>query len=259
MQKIVGIKLPNHPKIQFYKALDFSLKKGDAVIVEIDGTIEYGLVKVSPIEYEDNEVSSTVKEIIRLATQKDQDQKKKNDKESLAALKDAKQMATELKLSMQFIDANYTFDRNQLFFTYLAEQRVDFRQLAKRLASKYKTRIELRQIGVRDKAMKVGGLGPCGLVLCCNQFLKDFAPVSINMAKNQDLALNPTKINGLCGRLLCCLNYEDELYRDLKKKFPEINSTVETKEGKGKVIAIHLLKGTYEVQLNNNDIVVMNV
>ncbi len=259
MQTIVGVKIKNNPRTQFYKALDFSLQKGDFVIIETESAIEMGTVSQLPKNYADEEVSTVVKEILRVATKKDCEQQKENEKDGLLALEEAKEIAQELGLKMQFIDAHYTFDRNQLFLTYLADQRVDFRQLAKRLAGQYKTRIELRQIGVRDKAMKVGGIGPCGLVLCCNQFLKDFVPVSINMAKNQELALNPTKINGLCGRLLCCLNYEDEIYQEMRAKFPEIGTMVETKTGKGKVTAIHLLNRTYEVELANKEVVVERI
>ena len=144
-----------------------------------------------------------------------------------------------------------------MYFIYVADNRIDFRILAKKLADKYKTRIELRQIGVRDKAKKVGGLGPCGLFLCCNSFLTDFNSVSINMAKNQFLALNPTKINGVCGRLLCCLNYEDETYKYLRSKAPKINSIIETKKGKGKVISIDIFKQTCVVEFpDNNKLVV---
>ena len=156
---------------------------------------------------------------------------------------------------MRFVDSYFTFDKKQLFLSYTADARVDFRELAKMLAQKYKTRIELRQIGVRDKAKKIGGVGPCGLFLCCNTFLTDFESVSISMAKNQFLALNPTKINGLCGRLLCCLNYEDEVYTELKKEYPDIGDLVETEHGLGKVTAVNILKQSYTVDIKEKGII----
>ena len=156
---------------------------------------------------------------------------------------------------MNFVDAYYYFDRSQLVFSFLAEDRVDFRELAKKLASKYKTRIELRQVGVRDKAKKIGGLGPCGLFLCCNSFLTDFNSVSINMAKNQMLALNPSKINGICGRLLCCLGYENDTYTELKKDLPKIGLVADTSMGMGKVVSVDIFKKTYSVDLKEKGIV----
>ena len=159
---------------------------------------------------------------------------------------------------MNFIDAYYYFDKSQLLFSFLAENRVDFRELAKKLASKYKTRIELRQIGVRDKAKKIGVLGPCGLFLCCNSFLTDFNSVSINMAKNQMLALNPSKINGICGRLLCCLGYENDTYTELKKELPTVGLVVDTPFGMGKTISVDIFKQTYQVDLKDKGILDFN-
>lgn len=149
---------------------------------------------------------------------------------------------------MKFLDASFTFDRNQLILNFLADDRIDFRELAKKLASIYKTRIELRQIGVRDKAKEIGGLGPCGRFLCCNLFLNDFNSVSINMAKNQYIALNPTKINGICGRLLCCLKYEDDQYTELKRNMPSIGTLIKNNDVEGKVVGLNILKGTYTVE-----------
>ena len=168
-------------------------------------------------------------------------------------------MAESLKLNMQLIDATYTFDRNQLLFHFLADARVDFRELAKKLANSYRTRIELRQIGVRDKAKMVGGIGPCGRFLCCSTFLTDFNSVSINMAKNQMLALNPTKINGICGRLLCCLNYEDDVYTELKKDLPSIGQVYKKNDVEGKVISINILKKTVTIETKNKTVVEVNV
>ena len=156
---------------------------------------------------------------------------------------------------MNFVEAYYSLDKSQLVFSFLSENRVDFRELAKKLAQKYKTRIELRQIGVRDKSKKIGGLGPCGLFLCCNSFLTDFNSVSINMAKNQFLALNPTKINGVCGRLLCCLDYENDVYTELKKDLPKIGMMADTPMGMGKVVSVDVFKKTYSVDLKEKGIV----
>lgn len=174
-----------------------------------------------------------------------------NKKYSPDVINYANKVKNELKLDMHFVDAFYTFDKKQLFIFYTSSNRIDFRTLAKRLADKFKTRIELRQIGVRDKAKRVGGLGPCGLFLCCNSFLTDFSSVSINMAKNQNLALNPTKINGVCGRLLCCLNYENDNYTELKGHAPKIGSNFRTKKGMGKVISVDLFKKCCNVELSD--------
>ena len=219
-----------------------SLKIGNIIVVSNNSLLHIARI-IEFVDKLDNKESDT--KFIRLATKKDQTQNNKNTVDSSEALVYAEKMALELDLPMHFISSFYTFDRKQLFLSYVAENRIDFRELAKVLAQRYKTRIELRQIGVRDRAKKIGGLGPCGLFLCCSTFLTDFASVSINMAKNQFLALNPTKINGCCGRLLCCLNYEDEVYTELKKGLPTIGSLVETKEGLVKVIELDVFKRTY--------------
>ena len=192
---------------------------------------------------------------VRIATKKDKQQEKNNVFDSTKALSYAQEVALELDLDMHFIAAFYTFDRKQLFIFYTADNRIDFRELAKMLAQRYKTRIELRQVGVRDRAKKIGGLGPCGLFLCCSSFLTEFASVSINMAKNQYLTLNPTKINGICGRLLCCLNYENDVYTDLKKGLPNIGNLVETEAGLGKVVEVDVFKRKYKVEIKDKGIV----
>lgn len=172
-----------------------------------------------------------------------------NKKNADSALLEARKIKDELKLDMSFVDSFYTFDKKQLYFFFVASERIDFRLLARRLADKYRTRIELRQIGVRDKAKRVGGLGPCGLFLCCNSFLTDFNSVSINMAKNQNLALNPSKINGVCGRLLCCLNYENDSYTELRRDAPKVGGKFKTKKGDGKVVSVDLFHKTCNVEL----------
>lgn len=259
MYNVIGIKLDFSNAIYFFSPNTFDVKKGDCVIVSTEQGLQFGVCVTDIKKEKDKNLVLPLKNVVRLATNEDIKREEENIKNSSLALIEAKRIAKSLKLDMNFISSNYTFDKNQLFFMYVADDRVDFRELAKKLAQKYKTRIELRQVGVRDKAKIVGGIGPCGLFLCCNRFLTDFNSVSINMAKNQFLALNPSKINGVCGRLLCCLNYEDEVYTDLKKNFPRIGSLVDIEEGRGKVTSINILKNTYQVELDNNNIVEVEV
>ena len=178
-----------------------------------------------------------------------------NLKDADRALIKCRDLIDKYNLEMRIIDACYTFDREQLMFRFLADDRVDFRQLAKDLGSIFKTRIELRQVGIRDKAKEVGGFGPCGRKLCCNNFLTEFDSVSINMAKNQNLSLNPTKINGICGRLLCCLKYENDNYTEYKKGLPDVGHKVKTEKGEGKVISVDIFNRKYKVLTENNNVV----
>lgn len=232
-----------------------SLKKGTKIIVEKNADLKlaeiYSINEISNI----SDIPQNVCNFIRTATKRDLQQQEKNEKESEEVYSYAQKKANELNLDMHFVDSFYTFDRKQLFISYVADTRVDFRELTKILAQKYRTRIELRQIGVRDKAQKIGGIGPCGLFLCCNTFLTDFVSVSIGMAKNQFLALNPTKINGVCGRLLCCLKYEDEAYTSLKEKFPEVGNIINNGKVEGKVVEINILSGTYKIETKSKEIV----
>ena len=212
MKEAIGITFKPKGRVYYFDFNDLELKLGDKVIVETDKGLQFAEVSTNLKNINEKNLGTPLKKIIRIASKEDFKQYDKNIKEASTALLEAKKIAKNLELDMQILDASYTFDRNQLIFNFLADGRIDFRELAKKLAQIYHTRIELRQIGVRDKAKEIGGLGPCGRPLCCNTFLTDFASVSINMAKNQYIALNPTKINGVCGRLLCCLNYEDEVY-----------------------------------------------
>lgn len=230
-------------------------KVGWEIIVKSDDLLKIASI-VSIENKDDIEIKTS---FVRVATKRDREQHNKNKKDSIETLTFAQEKSLELDLDMHFISSFYTFDRKQLFLSYTADSRVDFRDLAKALAQSYKTRIELRQIGVRDRAKKVGGLGPCGLFLCCSTFLTDFSSVSINMAKNQFLALNPTKINGCCGRLLCCLNYEDEVYTELKKGLPNIGSLVETKEGLGKVTEVDVFKRRYKAEFKDKGVLEFSV
>jgi len=196
---------------------------------------------------EDKDITSNLKSVIRIATKDDYDKYLKNLADAKKALVEARKMAESLDLEMQIIDSSYTFDRKQLLFNFIADKRVDFRELVKMLAGRYRTRIELHQIGVRDKAKEIGGLGACGMTLCCASFLNHIDTITINMAKNQGLALNPTKINGTCGRLLCCLSYEDDQYAECRKGLPNVGEIIRNKDVKGKVIAVDILNRTYKV------------
>ena len=182
-----------------------------------------------------------------------------NIKDANNAVNKCNDLIQDYKLDMKIIDAFYTFDREQLVFRFVADSRVDFRQLAKDLGAIYKTRIELRQVGIRDKAKEIGGFGPCGRKLCCSNFLTEFDSVSINMAKNQNLALNPTKINGVCGRLLCCLKYENDNYTEYKKGLPVVGKRIKTENGEGKVLSVDIFNRTYRVLLEDNEIITVEV
>ena len=254
MYKVVGIILDSSNHLYYFSPRNLLLKQDEKVVVETEHGQALGTVKTEIKNEKKENVVLPLKEIDRIATPEDIEQFEKNKSDCINILKTAKKYNKELNLDMNFIEANYTLDRSRLFLSFLADSRVDFRVIAKKLAQKYHTRIELRQIGVRDKAKKIGGLGPCGLFLCCNTFLSDFNSVSINMAKNQFLALNPTKINGVCGRLMCCLNYEDQTYKELKKGLPKMGALIETSEGMGKVIAVDIFKQTYKVDLKNKGI-----
>lgn len=227
---------------------NIKLSKGDSVIISHNKVLLSGQV------IEEISVSSDFS-VIRKSNENDLKTIANNKKSSILALEEAKKIVQKLDIDMSIVDCYYTFDKKQLFFLFVADARIDFRQLVKKLAEKYKTRIELRQIGIRDKAKRIGGIGPCGLFLCCNSFLTDFNSVSINMAKNQFLALNPSKINGLCGRLLCCLKYEDEQYSQLKKGAPKLNSIYENDAGKGRVINVDIFKGTFDVEMPDKSVI----
>ena len=259
MIKIVGVSFNKKGRIYNFSADGFELEIGDNVIVETEKGMQYGIVTTPVREIKSDEYSMPLKNIIRFATKKDKKSHENNLIDADYALERAKEIVEELELDMHLLDASYTFDRKQLLFNFIADERIDFRELARRLASIYKTRIELRQIGVRDKAKEIGGLGPCGRMLCCNTFLSDINSVTINMAKNQMLALNPTKINGACGRLLCCLAYEDDVYTDLRKKLPEVGVEYNKHNVSGVVKDIDILKQKIYVEDNSGNIIEVNV
>jgi len=255
--KVVGIKLNDYGKIYYFDATDVSVSENDTVIVETEKGLQYGTV-VKFISNELIDKNLEYKKVLRLTTKADYKKHLNNLKDADRAFIKCNQLIDKYELNMKIIDACYTFDREQLIFKFIADDRVDFRQLAKDLGSIFKTRIELRQVGIRDKAKEIGGFGPCGRKLCCNNFLTEFDSVSINMAKNQNLSLNPTKINGVCGRLLCCLKFENDNYTEYKKDLPDLGSKIKTEHGDGKVIAVDVFKKTYKVLLQNNEILVVD-
>lgn len=254
--KIVGVKINDTGNVFYYDSGNFNLKKNLTVIVKDEKGFQFAKV-VDILEAPD---SDNYEKIVRIASKNDYQKYLNNLKEAEKALKKCRELADKENLNMTILDATFNFDRTQLLFRFLSDERVDFRNLAKELGSKFRTRIELRQIGIRDKAKDVGGLGPCGRILCCTSFLNSFETVSINMAKNQGLALNPTKINGVCGRLLCCLNYENEAYTLARKDIPELGKKVVIDGKEGKVITSEPLLGRYKVlvddeviEINKND------
>ncbi len=249
---IYGVNFKDNGKVYNFKST-FKCPINVTVITVTEKGEQFGKI----INFVDNSTVKNIdelREIIRISTKSDYEQYLRNLKDADHALKDCREIVKELNLDMKVINATFTFDRKQLLFNFLADERIDFRELAKRLASIYRTRIELRQIGARDKAREVGGVGPCGKKLCCASFLNHIDSVSMNMAKNQGLALNPSKINGLCGRLFCCLTYEDDEYITCNKGLPEIGDIVNTANGRGEVISKDILNRTFKVLVNNEKI-----
>ena len=241
---LVLVKLGDNDRAIYFNGNDLSINVGDSVIVDTEKGLQYGIVK----SLNNDKCDLTLyKNVIRLATSSDIKKNNDNINDATFALKKCRKLVQKYSLNMKIIDAYYTFSREQLIFRFVSEDRVDFRNLAKELGAIYKTRIELRQIGIRDKARFVGGIGPCGRLLCCSTFLNEFASVSINMAKNQQLSLNPTKINGACGRLLCCLNYENKNYSEAKKNMPNVGSKIDTKYGQCKVLSIDIFNNIVKV------------
>lgn len=258
MVEVIGVSFDNK-KIYYFSPNEKKIKKGTNVIVETEQGLQFGTVMVENFSLENNKIIGNLKPIVRIATKDDLKKNNRNIKDSSYALKRCRNFVGEMDLNMKVLDAHFTFDRSQLIFRFLSDTRIDFRELAKRLAAVYKTRIELRQIGVRDKSKEYGGIGTCGNILCCTRFLKDFDSVSINMAKNQGIALNPTKINGLCGRLLCCLRYEDDCYTKCKKELPKIGDEFSTASGTGKVTEIDIFKRKVKVDISGHGIIEVDV
>jgi len=250
--KIALIKFMDAGKKYYFKFDDININVGDLVLVETVLGVEIGEVTIIKDKV-DIETSNVLKPILRIANDEDINKYNKNIQDSIQVLSDTKSLVKKHKLDMELLKAEYTLDRERLIIYFKAEQRVDFRELVRDLSSIYQTRIELRQLGPRDIAKMVGGIGPCGLLLCCSTFIGEFEPVSINMAKNQELSLNPTNISGICGRLLCCLKYEDEVYEELKEEMPDLFDIIHTNKGKGKVLDINFLENKIKIGYDNKD------
>lgn len=253
MTNVVGVRFRYAGKIYYFDPVDIKLEQGDMVIVETARGIECGEVVNPEKEVDESEVVAPLKKVMRKATEEDIKQVEENKKKAAEAYKICLEKINKHNLEMKLIDVEYTFDNNKILFYFTADGRVDFRELVKDLASVFRTRIELRQIGVRDEAKMMGGLGVCGRRLCCNSHLTEFHPVSIKMAKEQSLSLNPTKISGICGRLMCCLKYEQEAYEDLIKRIPKIGALVQTPDGSGTVMYVNLLEERVKVRLDNGN------
>ncbi len=253
MVTVVGVRFKKAGKIYYFSPEGLNIKKFDNVIVETARGIEFGECVIAPKQVEGSKIISPLKNVIRLATADDIKKNKENKEKEKEAFEICAAKIEQHQLKMKLIDVEYTFDNNKVIFYFTADGRVDFRELVKDLASIFRTRIELRQIGVRDEAKMIGGLGPCGRSMCCSSFLGDFAPVSIKMAKEQSLSLNPTKISGICGRLMCCLNYEQETYEGIRKRLPKVNSVVKTPFGKGEVVANNVVKESVKVKIKTNE------
>lgn len=254
MEKVVGVRFRNVGKIYYFNPKNYKVKVGDHVIVETARGVEYGRVVLEPRSVKEDEVVHPLKEVLRVATKEDEDHEAENRQKEKEAFRICKKKIREHGLDMKLIDAEYTFDNNKVLFYFTADGRIDFRQLVKDLASVFKTRIELRQIGVRDETKILGGIGICGRTLCCHTYLSEFAPVSIKMAKEQNLSLNQTKISGVCGRLMCCLKNEQETYEELNKKLPGIGDTVTLPDGiQGTVQSVNVLRQRVKVVVEVND------
>lgn len=252
MVKVVGVKFKETGKAYFFAPGKFQPSVGQDVIVETARGLEFGTVSMAVKEIKEEELVSPLKEIVRIATPQDKEQVEKNRKKEKEAFVICEEKIAAHKLDMKLVDVEYTFDANKILFYFTADGRVDFRELVKDLASVFRTRIELRQIGIRDEAKMLGGIGICGRSLCCNSFLDGFHPVSIKMAKEQGLSLNPTKISGNCGRLMCCLKYEQNCYDEYYKIAPSVGAIVSTPQGKGVVQSITMLKGIAKVKLDGD-------
>ena len=252
MTTIIGVRFKLGGKMYYFDPQDISVSAGTGVIVETARGLEYGTCVQGNTTVPDQTVVQPLKRMVRVATDADRKTLERNKKRADEAFIVYKRKIEERGLDMNLVTAECTFDMNKMLFYFTADGRVDFRELVRDLAGIFRTRIELRQIGVRDEAKMIGGLGTCGRELCCSSYLDDFHPVSINMAKDQNLSLNPAKISGTCGRLMCCLKYEHEAYAELQKVTPRQGSVVDTPEGRGKVISTQMLRGTCKVQLDDS-------
>lgn len=254
MTKVIGVRFRNAGKIYYFDPAGADIKAGQYVIVETARGIEFGYVVLGTREVEAEKVIQPLKSVIRMATAEDEETERKNHDKEKEAFRICKEKIRKHGLQMKLIDAEYTFDNNKVLFYFTADGRIDFRELVKDLASVFKTRIELRQVGVRDETKIVGGIGICGRSLCCHSYLSEFIPVSIKMAKEQNLSLNPTKISGVCGRLMCCLKNEEETYEDLNSRLPNMGDFVTTDDGlKGEVHSVSVLRQLVKVVVTVKD------
>ncbi|MCP3775402.1 stage 0 sporulation family protein [Paenibacillus sp. MZ04-78.2] len=249
MFSVVGVRFKKAGKVYYFDPSDLPIDQDSAVIVETARGVEYGRVVIGRRTVGESDVVLPLKKVIRIADQQDAQLVEDNKQAAKNAFAICQDKIKDHQLRMKLVDVEYTFDRNKIIFYFTAEGRVDFRELVKDLASIFRTRIELRQIGVRDEAKMLGGIGPCGRILCCSSFLGDFEPVSIKMAKDQNLSLNPTKISGLCGRLMCCLKYEHDNYESAKDDLPRVGSEVITSIGNGRVVSLNVGERTAKVQI----------
>ena len=254
MIKVIGVRFRQAGKIYNFSPADFQVKVGDHVIVETARGIEYGSVVQGIREVADDKVIMPLKSVIRIATEEDDKKAIETNEKEKKAFKICKEKIAKHGLEMKLIETEYTFDNNKVLFYFTADGRIDFRELVKDLASVFKTRIELRQVGVRDETKMLGGIGICGRPLCCNTYLSEFIPVSIKMAKEQSLSLNPTKISGICGRLMCCLKNEQEAYEELNSNLPDIGEKVKTFDGfKGEVVSVNVLRQKVKIVVEVDD------
>jgi len=249
MPIVVGVVFKEAGKVYYFDPAGIDLKTGDHVIVKTSRGTEFGEVVSPPEDISEDEIAAPLKKVVRKATKEDEKKSTKNNEKEKEAFEIAEKKIEKHKLPMKLVDVEYVFDRSKIIFYFTADGRIDFRDLVKDMASVFRTRIELRQIGVRDEAKLIGGLGPCGRRLCCTLFLSDFEPVSIRMAKDQDLPLNPLKISGICGRLMCCLKYEHEAYRDFKRRAPKRGAKVKTPKGTGVIVDYNVPKETVIIEV----------
>ena len=254
MPKVIGVRFRTAGKVYYFDPLDLPVERGTHVIVQTMRGVEYGTSVCAPKDVEDEKVPKPLKTVMRLANEKDDAQEKENRAREEEAFTICVQKIARHELPMKLIGAEYTFDRNKLLFYFTADGRVDFRELVKDLAAVFRTRIELRQVGVRDETKMLGGIGICGRALCCHSYLSDFVPVSIKMAKEQNLSLNPTKISGVCGRLMCCLKNEEDIYEELNRKLPAQGDIVETSDGlTGEISQVNILRQRVKVLVDEGD------
>lgn len=252
MIEVIGVRFKKAGKIYYFDPGEEEITLDSYVIVETIRGIEFGKVVIASKKVDEEDVVLPLKKVIRVATEEDKRTVIENKREAEKALAACAVKVEEHGLEMNLVDVEYTFDRNKVIFYFTADGRIDFRNLVKDLAAMFKTRIELRQIGVRDEAKMLGGIGPCGRMLCCSTFLGDFEPVSIKMAKDQSLSLNPAKISGLCGRLMCCLKYENDHYEEAKRELPDFGEMIETPHGKGKVVGLNMLEKLVQIELTEH-------